>query len=58
MKKGIGLSIFEFRGKTKKKLFEYRSTPDNMERAIDTINSKMGMEIKKHSEKISRSMRY
>jgi len=58
MKKGIGLSIFEFRGKTKRKLFEYRSTPDNMDRAIDTINSKMGMAIKKHSEQITRSMRY
>jgi len=58
MKKGIGVSIFEFRGKAKKKLFEYRSTPDNIDRAIDTINSKMGMAIKKHSEKISKNMRY
>lgn len=58
MSKGIGLSIFEFRGKTKRKLFEYRADPKEMERGIDVINTKFGYAIKKHSELMSKRMRY
>lgn len=58
MSKGIGLSIFEFRGKTKKKLFEYRADPKDMDKGIDVLNMKFGYAIRKHSEQMSKRMRY
>jgi len=57
-KPGIGLAVFEIRGKQRKKLFEYNTTPDKYEQGISTMNSKFGMSLKSHSESIAKKMRY
>jgi len=57
-KSGIGLAVFEIKGKQRKKLFEYNTTPDKYEQGIATMNTKFGMSLKAQSEKIARRMRY
>jgi len=54
----IGLAVFEIKGTTRKKLFEYSTTPNNHGSGIATINAKFGMSLKAHSEKIAKQMRY
>jgi len=57
-KTGIGLAMFEIKGKQRKKLFEYTTTPDKYEQGITTMNMKFGMGLKTHSESIAKKMRY
>lgn len=54
----IGIAMFEIRGKTRKKLFEYTTLPGHHEDGVRVINSKFGMSIKTHSESIVKKMRY
>ena len=55
---GIGMAVFEIRGKHRKKLFEYSTTPEHYKQGIETINSKFGMGLRAHSEKIAKQLRY
>ena len=57
-KSGIGLALFEIKGKQRKKLFEYKTTPDKYEQGITTINTKFGMHLKMHSESMAKRARY
>ncbi len=57
-KSGIGLALFEIKGKQRKKIFEYRTTPDKYDQGITTINTKFGMNLRVHSERMAKMARY
>lgn len=54
----IGLAMFEIKGKTRKKLFEYTTLPGHHDDGMKVLNSKFGINIKTYSESIAKKLRY
>lgn len=55
--RGLEFSAFEVTGKTKKKLFEYRTNGNNFDDCVGIMKLKLGLGIKKHSERNAKRMR-
>ena len=43
---GIELKYYEFKGREKRRLFEYHAAPGNEMNAVNILNAKMGLNIK------------